>query len=64
MRSQADRIIDHLATGRKLTPLQALSKFGSLRLGARVYELKQQGHDIRSKLVKRGGKQFAEYWLA
>lgn len=62
-RSQSDRIIDHLATGRPLTPLVALRRFSCFRLGARVYELKRQGHRITSRLVKRGDAHVAEYRL-
>ena len=59
-RPQNDRIIDYLATGRPLTPIVALRRF---RLGARVYELKRQGHPITSRLVKRGEAHVAEYRL-
>ena len=62
-RSQSDRIIDYLATGRPLTPIVALRRFGTFRLGARVHELKQQGHRIESRLVKRGDAHVAEYRL-
>lgn len=62
-RTQNDRIIDHLATGRPLTPLVALRRFSCLRLGARILELKRRGHPITSRLVKRGGAHVAEYRL-
>lgn len=63
-RTQSDRILDYLATGRTLTPQQALRMFGTMRLGARVYDLRQQGHKIESRLVKRFGARVAEYRLA
>lgn len=59
--SQATRILAHLKAGKKLTPLQALQKFGCLRLSGRVLELRQAGYDIKTKLVKRGGSRVAEY---
>jgi hypothetical protein len=62
-RTQTDRIICHLATGRPLTPLAALKRFGCFRLGARIYDLKKQGHSIAKRMVKRGGTQVAEYRL-
>lgn len=62
-RSQNARIIDYLATGRPLTPLVALQRFSCFRLGARVHELKRQGHPITSRLVKRGEARVAEYRL-
>jgi len=62
--SQQDRIINFLATGRSLTPLQALSRFGCMRLGARIWQLKRDGHRIQAEMVRRKGKTFAEYRLA
>jgi len=62
--SQQDRIINFLATGRSLTPLQALSRFGCMRLGARIWQLKRDGHRIQAEMVRRGGKTFAQYRLA
>lgn len=64
MRSQQDKIIDYLATGRSITPLQALSRFGCMRLGARIYQLKKDGHRIQTDMVRRKGKTFASYRLA
>lgn len=64
MRSQNAKVIDYLATGRSLTPLQALSRFGILRLGARVHQLRQQGHDILTDIAVIGRKRVARYVLA
>ena len=63
-RSQSDRIIDWLASGRSLTPYQALARFGCMRLGARIWQLKRDGHRIQAEMVRRGGKSFAQYRLA
>ena len=47
-----------------VTPLQALELIGTLRLGARVYDLKADGHDIRTQLVETpSGKHVARYTL-
>ena len=62
-RTQRQRIIDYLARGRTLTPLEAWRRFGTERLAARVHELKGEGHDITSKLVKRGEAYVAQYRL-
>ena len=61
-RSQCKRLLDYLATGKEITPLQALDRWGIYRLGARIFDLRQQGHDIRSRLVV-GRKRFAAYRL-
>jgi hypothetical protein len=49
---------------RGLTPLDALELAGSFRLGARIWDLRQQGHDIRSETVTTaGGSRVARYVL-
>lgn len=63
-KSQADRILNYLQKGNKLTPLKALKLFSCLRLGGRIYDLKQQGHNIISTMVTRNGRRVAEYRLA
>ena len=59
--SQCDRILTHLQSGKTINPLQALDLYGCLRLGARIYDLKQSGFDIDSRLVHENGVQYAEY---
>lgn len=64
MNTQATAILTHLQSGKTLTPLEALDKFGCFRLGARIHELKRDGHDITKEMVKTpGGARVAEYWL-
>lgn len=47
-----------------VTPLDALDEAGSFRLGARVYELKADGYDIETELVRTpNGKRIARYRL-
>jgi hypothetical protein len=62
--SQGDQILAHLRAGNSLTPLEALHKFGCFRLGARIYDLKQDGHDIHTDLVEIDGKRVACYRIA
>lgn len=61
--SQNDKIIKHLQKGRSLTPLQALDRYGCMRLASRIGELRDRGYKIVSNRVKRGGKVYAEYRL-
>ena len=42
--TQQDRILAALRRGRAVTPISALREFGCFRLGARIYNLKRQGH--------------------
>jgi len=61
--SQNDLILKHLKRG-PLTPLQALKLYGCFRLAARVYDLKGDGHDIRTRtVVSSDGTRYAQYWI-
>lgn len=62
--SQSKAILNYLRKGKKITPLEALNRWGCFRLGARVYDLKQDGHDIRSTMIWVGRKRVAQYSLA
>lgn len=61
--SQNDRILAHMLTGAELTPLEALDRFGCLRLAARVYELRREGIDIAERTVREGRKHWSAYRL-
>jgi hypothetical protein len=61
MQTQEKQILRDLKRGARITPLMALKLYGSFRLGARIWSLKQKGHKIRTKMVKVGGKSVAEY---
>ena len=63
MLSQENQILSVLLKGRKITPIEALNKFNSFRLGARIYNLRKRGYDIKMNLVERNGKRFAQYYL-
>ena len=61
--SQEDAVMDYLLTGAELTPLEALQKFGCLRLAARIYDLRKDGVDIAERIERNGRKHFAVYKL-
>ena len=61
--SQTQEILEHLKKGNTITPVEALNWFGCMRLGARVFNLKRQGHNIQTKIVERNGKRFASYFM-
>lgn len=61
-------VLNHLKTGAEINPLEALSKYGDFRLGATIYALKKEGHNISSRLeryTKPNGKKghYAVYRL-
>lgn len=61
--SQSEKILCALKTGKPVTPLIALRRFGCMRLAARIGELRRDGHRVRSRMVTIRGKRFASYWL-
>ena len=62
--TQSEAVLAWLREGNSLTALDALQRFGTLRLGARIYDLKRAGHSISKRMViTRSGKIVAEYRL-
>ena len=58
--SQNEMIKRHLLTGRTITPLEALRLYGCFRLGARIFDLNNQGMKIVN--LRKSG-QYAVYKL-
>ena len=50
--SQNKQIADYLNKGKKLTTLDALSKFGCFRLASRINDLRNEGLNIATKIIK------------
>lgn len=48
--SQIMVILNHLKNGEEITPLDAFTKYGVYRLGAIIYDLKQEGYNILSRI--------------
>lgn len=61
MKTQTERILNHLKQGKGLTPITALNKFGCFRLAARIADLRKDGHTIFTDNVTKNGKTFASY---
>ena len=62
--SQASQIASYMMQGNKITPLEALSLFGSLRLSAVIFVLRERGYKIQVERVKTStGKWVAQYWI-
>lgn len=62
--SQEFQIEHYLRSGHSLTPIEALNMFGCFRLSGRILNLRQQGLDIKTEIVKQNGKRFAKYFIA
>ena len=61
--SQCEVILKHMkANPEGITPLEAMNFYGIMRLGARVWDLKADGHRIKTETVKRKrGKKTIQY---
>ena len=55
-RSQTDRILDYMLSGKSITPLEALDMFGCFRLGARIADIKAKGYIVYSEFVTTPSK--------
>ena len=62
-KSQEKLILNYLQNGGKITPLEALNKFGCLRLSGRIYDLRRKGYNIKSNRITVNKKQVAQYSL-
>jgi hypothetical protein len=59
--TQTTAILTALREGAELTPLDALRRFGCFRLGARIWDLRHQGHSITSRWVEVNGARVKAY---
>jgi hypothetical protein len=50
--SQNRRLLSHLERGLSIDPMTALKALGIYRLGARIYDLKDSGHNIRTDIIE------------
>jgi hypothetical protein len=70
MESQCNQIKAHLQSGRSITALEALYKFGCFNLKGRIWDLKQRGLKIKTEMTEvtspsvfNNKKRFAKYTL-
>lgn len=64
--SQNEQIRSHLLSGEKITPIEAFNFYGSLRLGARIFDLRTDPYNLpiqREMVTLKGGKKVARYYL-
>ena len=67
-KTQCERLLEHLKLGLPLTAHKALYGYGCQRLAARMFDLRQLGHQIEKRMVEvptRDGRtaRVAEYFL-
>ena len=66
--SQKQEIKEALERGESLTRIDCLDRFGCIEGGARITELRQEGMDIQTQMVKRENylgekKRYARWYL-
>ena len=49
---QVSSLLHYLKSGERITQLEALKLFSIGRLAARIKDLRNEGHDIRSEMVE------------
>tara|TARA_R100001509_G_scaffold18393_1_gene9195 strand:- start:2337 stop:2603 length:267 start_codon:yes stop_codon:yes gene_type:complete len=61
--TQTQQVLNTLIEQKTITSWEAIQKFRCTRLSAVIYNLRQDGHDIRThrKTNEKNGKTFAEY---
>lgn len=66
-KSHCQLILDDLQKGKKITPRQAMTDYGCMRLGARIYDLRKAGYIIQSRMIevptRNGHTHVSEYWM-
>ena len=50
--SQASKLIEYMEKHDNVTALDALSALGIMRLGARIYDLRRAGYEIKTTSVR------------
>ena len=65
--TQAQMITEDLYLGCRVTPMTALLEYGCMRLAARIWDLRDDGHDIKERMIrvktKRGYTHVAQYYI-
>lgn len=63
--TQNEEILAHLQSGQSITAMQALEDFGCFRLAARIKNLRDKGHLIKTEQIvtRRTKKHVARYSL-
>lgn len=50
--TQKERVLRHLQTFGKITPIQALQEYGIMRLASRISDLKKEGYEFKKSYKK------------
>ena len=59
--SQTTVVLEHIKTYGSITPLEALTRYGIMRLAARIFDLEAEGYNIKTTIKKHDGRRYASY---
>lgn len=62
--SKAQRVRQHILSGRTITGKQALERYGLYRLSSVIFRLRKEGHPIQTISISENGDTYAKYKLA
>ena len=62
-KTQKQRILEYLKTGKEITKLEALNMFGCFNSGDAIFNLRKEGYNIETTMITNGKKRFASYKL-
>lgn len=61
-KTQKESVLEYMRANKTITPMEALGKFGCFRLAAVIWELRNDGYNIETK-INDDGKAYAIYTL-
>jgi hypothetical protein len=62
-KTQNGKILKHLKKKKSITPYDALNLYDCFRLSARIYDLREMGHKIKTEYETKKDKTYARYRL-
>ena len=61
--SQTNLLLNDLLVGDRITPIDALNRYGCFRLSARINDLRKEGFNILTNTIEVNKKRVAQYYL-
>lgn len=64
MTPQSQKILNHLKVAGHITPVEAATVYKARHLPSKIFEIKQEGYDVRTTMKKDlTGQRYASYTL-
>ena len=63
IKSQRDKVKEHMLAGNTIDTWQAYKLYKITCLAQRIYDLKQAGVSIKSKMLTKNSKNYSIYWI-